>query len=77
MSQAELKLLINLRLYRPVDVGDGQAVQLAHHGQHGHGEGVTLVTEEVGEVGAYQDDSGSFLSVILNNCYFGKGTEDL
>ena len=66
-----------MRLDRPVDVGDGHAVQLAHHGQHGHREGVALVTEKVGEVGAYQDDSGSFLSVILNNCYFGNGTEDL
>ena len=53
---------------RPVDVGDGQPVQLPHQGEHGHGEGVTLVPEQVREVGADQDDAGSLLRVILDSC---------
>ena len=52
-------------LHPPVDVGEGHAVQLAHHGEHGDGEGVAGVSEQVGEVGAQQDDALGQVRVIL------------
>ena len=52
-------------LHPPEDVGEGHAVQLAHHGEHGDGEGVAGVSEQVGEVGAKQDDGGRTVRVGL------------
>ena len=52
-------------LVLPVNVGDRQPVQLPHRGQHRHGELIALVSEQVGEVGAQQDDALGQVRVIL------------
>ena len=52
-------------LVLPVDVGDGQTVQLPHSGQHRHRELITLVSKEVWEVGTQQDDAIGQIPVIL------------
>ena len=52
-------------LHPPVDVGEGHAVQLAHHGEHGDGEGVAGVSEQVGKVGTQEDDGGRTVRVGL------------
>ena len=52
-------------LHPPVDIGEGHAVQLPHHGEHRDGEGVAGVSEQVGEVGTQQDDGGRTVRVGL------------
>ena len=52
-------------LVLPVDIGDGQAVQLPHRGEDGDGELVALVSKQVRKVGAEQDDAVGEIPVIL------------
>ena len=70
-----LQFIVALNLikcsYWPVDIGDGQAVQLAHHSEHGDGELVALVAKQVREVGADQDDAGGLVSVVLEDMIMG------
>ncbi len=49
----------------PVDVGKGETVQGSHEGEGGHPELVVRVHEEVGEVGAEQNDPVHRINVCL------------
>ena len=49
-----------------VDKGEGHAVQLPHGSQDWHREGVVMVPKQVREVGAKQDDSCSFVRVVMD-----------
>lgn len=65
-STDALSLLSNLGLLvLPVDIGDGQAVQLPYGGEDRDGVLVAFVSKQVRKVGAEQDDAVGEIPVIL------------
>ena len=68
ISAVSSLLLLSRRglLVLPENVGESQTVQLPHSCQHWDWELVADVSEEVGQVGAQQDDPTGHVGVVLH-----------